>query len=77
MVLRNEVAKLFDDGVDEFLPVSVRLPELGEDVVLPARLLHLLQKGQRSVGVDSQIFAGWLAVISKVGGPVPLGEQFQ
>lgn len=42
VVLRDEVAQLFDDGVDEFLPVSVRLPELGEDVVLPARLLHLL-----------------------------------
>lgn len=40
MVLRDEVAQLFDDGVDELLSVSLRLLELGEDVVLPARLLH-------------------------------------
>lgn len=40
MVLCNEVAQLLDDRVDEFLPVSVRLPELGKDVVLPARLPH-------------------------------------
>lgn len=40
VVLRDEVAQLLDDGVDELLPVSICLPELGEDVVLPARLLH-------------------------------------
>ena len=37
----------------------------------------LLQKGQRSVWVDSQVFAGGFAVVSKVGGPIPLGEQVQ
>lgn len=40
MVLCDEVAQLLDDSVDEFLPVSVSLPELGKDVVLPARLPH-------------------------------------
>lgn len=40
MVLCNEVAQLFDDGVNEFLSVPVCLPKLGEDVVLSARLLH-------------------------------------
>lgn len=40
VVLCDEVAQLLDDGVDEFLPVSVRLPELGKDVVLSARLPH-------------------------------------
>lgn len=45
VVLCDEVAELFDDGVDEFLSVSVRLPELSEDVVLPARLPHPGDKG--------------------------------
>lgn len=40
VVLCDEVAQLLDDGVDEFLPVSVRLPELGKDVVLSAHLSH-------------------------------------
>lgn len=81
VVLCDEVAQLLDDGVDELLSVSVRLPELSEDVVLPARLPHrlnqLLQQGQRRVRVDSQVFAGGFAVISQVGGPVPRREQVQ
>lgn len=44
VVLCDEVAQLLDDSVDEFLPVSVRLPELGKDVVLPARLSHPVDK---------------------------------
>lgn len=40
VVLSYEVAQLFDDGVHELLPVSVRLPELCKHVVLPVALPH-------------------------------------
>lgn len=40
VVLHNEVAQLFDDGVYEFLFVPVCPPELGKDVVLLVHLLH-------------------------------------
>lgn len=46
VVLCDEVAQLLDDSVDEFLPVSVRLPELGKDVVLSARLSHPVEQEQ-------------------------------
>lgn len=52
VVLCDEVAQLLDDGVDEFLSVSVRLPELGEDVVLPARLLHPGGGGEKKTGSE-------------------------
>lgn len=46
MVLSDEVPQLLDDGVDELLTVPVRLLELSEDVVLPARLLHPAGTGE-------------------------------
>lgn len=37
----------------------------------------LVQQGQGRVGVHPQVSAGGLAVVSQVGGPVPLREQVQ
>lgn len=54
VVLCDEVAQLLDDGVDEFLPVSVRLPELGKDVVLSARLSHPGEQGQERTGGEME-----------------------
>lgn len=54
VMLRDEVAQLLDDGLDEFLPVPVCLPELGEDVVLPARLLHPADGEEEETGGGKQ-----------------------
>lgn len=54
VVLCDEVAQLLDDGVDEFLPVSVRLPELGKDVVLSARLSHPGEQEQERTGGEME-----------------------
>lgn len=50
VVLCDEVAELFDDRVDELLSVSVRLPELCKNVVLPVALPHSTER-RRHVNV--------------------------
>lgn len=54
MVLCDEVAQLLDDSVDQSLSVSVRLPELGKDVVLSARLSHPADTGTRTKGREKR-----------------------
>lgn len=44
MVLCDQVAELFDDCINELLAVSVRLPELCKNVVLPVALPHSTER---------------------------------
>lgn len=45
----DEVPQLLHHSVDQLLFVALVLSELGENVVLPARVLHPTGKKQRSI----------------------------
>lgn len=47
VVLCDQVAELFDDGVHELLSVSVCLPELCKHVVLSVALPHSAEENER------------------------------
>lgn len=50
-------------------------PQTGNGETAGATAHLLLQQCQGSVGVHPQVPAGGPAVVSQVGGPVPLGEE--
>lgn len=73
----DQTPQLFDHSLYELLFVSVILPKLREDVVFLIGVFHLLQQGQGSGWVYSQVFGSWLAIVSQIRRPVPHHEQVQ
>lgn len=71
----HQGSELSHDRLNQLLPVSVILPELGEYVILFAGVLHLLQKRKGCVRIHTKVLGGWLSIVSEVSGPVPNHKQ--